>query len=158
VPHTEAFLRSMLTSSQLPHSWYMLFFQLPWLPERVLSSGGGRTMERLLVRSGLPAGAARRYARRAVEPGALTGAINWYRGIPFGMRDRVGNVTVPTLFVWSDGDVAITRAAADACGRHVTGPYRYHVLEGRSHWIPEEDPAAVSGLLLEHFGAHAGAG
>jgi pimeloyl-ACP methyl ester carboxylesterase len=154
VPHTEAFLRAMVRGSQLPHSWYMLFFQIPWLPERLLALGRGRAMERILVRRGLPAEDASRYARKARDRAALTGAVNWYRGIPFGLGSRLGAVRVPTLFVWSDGDVAITRAAAEACGRYVTGPYRYQVLEGRSHWLPEEDPAAVSGLLLEHIGAH----
>ena len=36
-------------------------------------------------------------------------------------------------------------------GRHVDGPYRFVVLEGATHWIPEERPDELSRLLLEHL-------
>jgi len=34
----------------------------------------------------------------------------------------------------------------------VTGPYHLEVLEGVSHWIPEEVPDTVVRLFLEHAG------
>ncbi len=154
VPHPRALVRAFATSSQLAHSWYMLAFQLPWLPERLLSLGGGRSLAQAMRRSGMPADAVARYGRRFSGPATLTGPLNWYRALPFGAATPLPAVDVPTLFVWSNGDVAITRAAAASCARYVTGPYRLHVLEGRSHWIPEEDPDGVAGLVLEHVAAH----
>jgi pimeloyl-ACP methyl ester carboxylesterase len=68
------------------------------------------------------------------------------RGIP--------PVTVPTLFVWSTGDPAISREAAEGCGRYVEGPYRFEILDGVDHWIPELAPEALDRLLLEHLAAH----
>src|SRR5437016_6306096 len=54
-PHPSAFQRSLLTSTQLFHSWYMLFYQLPRLPEWSASAGpGGQLFRRTLLRSGLP--------------------------------------------------------------------------------------------------------
>ena len=83
----------------------------------------------------------------------MRAALNWYRAHPvlraippYGHR-----TTVPTLYVWSDGDMALGRKAAEATERYVTGPYRFEVLEGLSHWIPDEAPDALSALLLEHF-------
>ena len=38
VPHPAAFLKAVATSRQALASWYMLFFQLPWIPERFLLS------------------------------------------------------------------------------------------------------------------------
>jgi pimeloyl-ACP methyl ester carboxylesterase len=66
----------------------------------------------------------------------------------------VGQITVPTLYVWSDNDIALGRSAAEATVRWVSGPYRFEVLEGVSHWIPETAPDALNRLLLGHLAAH----
>jgi pimeloyl-ACP methyl ester carboxylesterase len=65
--------------------------------------------------------------------------------------DTLGPVSVPTLFVWSTEDVALGRVAAEATKEWVTGPYRFEVLEGISHWIPEVAPDVVSRLVLEQL-------
>ncbi|MFI5495153.1 alpha/beta fold hydrolase [Actinoplanes sp. NPDC051859] len=155
VPHPDAFLRALLSTSQAARSWYMLAFQVPGLPELALSQRGGRAMRAALVRAGLDAASADRYATRAADRTALRGPLNWYRALPFGVRDQVGRIDVPTLFLWSDGDRFICRSAAEACARHVDGPYRFEVLGGVSHWLPEEAPEQVAALLIAHFGAAA---
>jgi pimeloyl-ACP methyl ester carboxylesterase len=53
--------------------------------------------------------------------------------------------------VWSTDDPAIGREAAEACGRHVEGPYRFEILPGVSHWVPEEAPDDLNRLLLDHL-------
>lgn len=153
-PHPQALIGSMLRSSQLLHSWYMAFFQLPAVPEAIFRISGGRQMEASLRRSGLDAASAARYSERFSQPGAMTGPINWYRALPFSGRDRAPAVKVPTLYVWSDGDRFLTRKAADLTARFVEGPYRFEVLPGESHWLPTGAPDRVSELLLEHLGAH----
>jgi pimeloyl-ACP methyl ester carboxylesterase len=158
VPHPAAFSRALTGSGQAARSWYMAAFQVPWLPERVLSRGRGEAMRTLLIRAGLDPDSAARYAARAADPAAMRGPINWYRALPLGLREPVGRVGVPTLFAWSDGDRFVTRAAAELCGRYVTGPYRFEVFEGASHWLPEEVPDRVAGALLEHFATASGAG
>ena len=37
---------------------------------------------------------------------------------------------------------------AELTERYVTGPYRLEVLEGVSHWIPEEVPARTAEIIL----------
>jgi pimeloyl-ACP methyl ester carboxylesterase len=142
-PHPRAMIRSMVRSTQLLHSWYMLAFQLPWLPER---SVGGRQSRRTLVRSGLPADKVAFYLDRI---GDMNGAINWYRALPFTPPTRYGPVTVPTTYVYSTGDFALGRQAADLTQHYVKGPYRYEVLDGVSHWIPEEAPEPSAALILD---------
>jgi pimeloyl-ACP methyl ester carboxylesterase len=130
-------------------------FQLPALPERMLLRGGAQGLEQALVRGGLDAEAARRYATRLREPGALTGALNWYRALPFNVSGgRVPPIAVPTLYMWSDKDIALSRWAAERTARYVSGPYRFVELPGVSHWIPEEAPEAVVDALLPHLAAH----
>jgi pimeloyl-ACP methyl ester carboxylesterase len=58
------------------------------------------------------------------------------------------------LYVWSTGDFALGRRAAELTADHVTGPYRFEVLEGVSHWIPEERPDDVVRLVLEQVRAY----
>jgi pimeloyl-ACP methyl ester carboxylesterase len=62
-------------------------------------------------------------------------------------------ITVPTLSVWSDGDTAIGPQGAALTPRFVAGPYTYEVLEGVSHWIPDEAPQQLDVLLARHFDA-----
>lgn len=151
VPHPEAFLRALVSSDQAARSWYMAANQLPRLPELALARGGGEAVRSALVRTGLDPDSAARYAARAADPAAMRGPLNWYRAIPLGLRDRTGPIEVPSLFIWGDGDRFVSRAAAELCGRYVTGPYHFEVLGGASHWLPEEDSQRVAGLLAEHF-------
>jgi pimeloyl-ACP methyl ester carboxylesterase len=151
-PHPVAFLRSTVTSGQAFRSWYMALFQLPRLPEWLTLVDHGRLALSSMRRSGLSEERAREYLERLKEPGAVTGALNWYRAFPFeaGAIRQAGPVPVPTLYVWSTSDVALGRKAAELTGRYVSGPYRFEILDGVSHWIPEESPDAVVRLVLDH--------
>jgi pimeloyl-ACP methyl ester carboxylesterase len=151
VPHPRAFRRAMGRSTQALHSWYILFFQLPLAPEMVLARAGEHRVAAALERSGLDAVSARRYAARAADPAAVTGPLNWYRAIPFSGRERLGPIFIPTLLLWGDRDRFLTRAAAEACARYVTGPYRFVSLPGATHWLPSASADQVAPPLLEHL-------
>lgn len=89
------------------------------------------------------------YIQRLSEPGALTAALNWYRASrPAG---KIGKITVPTLYVWSTEDVAFGSTAAFGTEQWVTGAYSFQMLEDVSHWVPEEVPEVLTGLILEHL-------
>ncbi len=155
VPHTAAFLRAMVRGPQLPHSWYMLAFQVPGLAERAVgpgTPGGRRRFTGVLRRAGMPGDSVQRSATVLADPGAFTAALGWYRAIPFGdPKDIRAKITVPTTFVWSDGDSYVTRAAATACGRFVEAPYRFEILRGVDHWIPEKAADLVSPIVVEQL-------
>ena len=153
VPHPTAFVGAMARSRQAFLSWYMYFFQLPAVPEALLSRPGA--LAAVLRRTGQTAEHARRdvaalTARGGLRP-TLTGAINWYRGLPLEVREQTPRVSSPAMLVWSDGDTAVSRAAVEANAAWMTGSYRFAVLPGVSHWIPDEAPEELAGLLLEHL-------
>jgi pimeloyl-ACP methyl ester carboxylesterase len=148
-PHPRAMIKSLLRG-QLLKSWYMVMFQLPVLPELAVNN---KRFVSQLVASGLPEEYVDDYARLMAQPGAARGALNWYRAVPLSSPDRIGDVSVPTMYVYGTGDFALGRAAADATADYVTGPYRYEVLDGVSHWIPEEIPEVVAQLVLEFVAA-----
>jgi pimeloyl-ACP methyl ester carboxylesterase len=150
VPHPVAFVTALASADpdQRDRSRYISFFQRVGTAETALLAGG---LALMLKASGYPLDPAGPVAQMS-EPGALTAALNWYRAMDAGLAG-VGRITVPTLFVWSTGDVALGREGAEATAAHVDGPYRFEILEGVSHWIPEEVPDVLSRLLLEHLAA-----
>jgi pimeloyl-ACP methyl ester carboxylesterase len=152
VPHTQAFIESFGSSSQALRSWYMGAFQVPWVPERMLSRNGGAALRQMLLRTGLDAASADRYAARAASgPDAMTGPLNWYRALPLETGDQPGTIEVPTLYIWGDRDPFISRAAAQRSSRYVTGGYRFETLPGASHWLLQEQADTVAGLITGHF-------
>lgn len=155
-PHPRAMLAAMGRSTQLLRSWYMLFFQLPWLPEQAYRPGMEKRLRATLEQTGLPSEAVDRYITPLKEPGAARAAINWYRGMPLS-RPIPGKVTVPAMYLYATRDRFLGRKAADLTGGYVDAPYRYEVLDGLTHWLPEEAPDVVAKLLLEHIAKHADA-
>ena len=161
VPHPAVMRRAVLEDAeQRKRSWYIFFFQLPWLPEQSLSQENFTNLIRSLKGSGrrgtftdddLAA-----YRQAWSQPGALTAMLNWYRAAVRHQAQAVelGRITVPTLMIWGPQDMALGRALAqpsiDLCddGRLV-------FLEEASHWVQHEEPAAVNRLLLEFLGESA---
>jgi pimeloyl-ACP methyl ester carboxylesterase len=155
VPHGAAFLKSFLNSRQGLASYYMYLFQLPRIPEWTLLRRNGSFMAKSLRQAGQTAAVAERDAQAMLEPGALTAAINWYRAMPLTDPRLINQkISVPTLYVWSDQDVALMPKSAHNTGRYVTGEYRFEIMRGVSHWIPDEEPDKLADLLLEWFAAH----
>ncbi len=142
-PHPAAMTSALWHSNQGLRSWYMGFFQLPVVPELTMSRGLSKTLRD----SGLPHAAAERYAALMAEPGALTAALNWYRAIPLDRLFTVGDITVPTSYVWGRKDFALGRWAAEATGAHVSAEYVFSELDA-GHWLPETHPAEVAQAIL----------
>jgi pimeloyl-ACP methyl ester carboxylesterase len=150
-PHPAAMVAA-LPHGQALRSWYMAAFQLPGLPERLL--GGARSGRRLLAAMGTPHPDA--VQAFLSDHDAARGALAWYRAaFRSGLRrggEPVGVVRVPTTYVWSDEDPALGRWAAERTGDQVDADYRFVVLGGASHWIPDERPAELADLVLERLG------
>ncbi|MBW3651542.1 MAG: alpha/beta hydrolase [Actinobacteria bacterium] len=154
-PHPEAFRRAVsgeIGGDQAQRSWYMGFFQQPEVPEQALLADGGSGLRGLFA--GVPDDAVDDYVRELSQPGALTAALNYYRAVPLAPPPDMEPIVTPTLYVWSSEDVALGREAAEATVDHVRGPYRFEVLEGVSHWIPDVAADRLNPLLLEHLAAY----
>ena len=155
-PHPRAFAAATWQSNQALRSAYVIAFQLPILPEVLLTAAGGRLLQASLRSAGLNRLTARQYARHLATPAAMRAALNWYRASfrhPSDLRE-IGDVTVPTTYVWSTRDRALGRSAAQRTGTHVRAPYRFVVLDGVSHWIPETRPARTAELVSIAVSGH----
>ena len=142
-PHPLAMIDAFRGSNQALKSWYMLFFQLPLLPELVVRP----LLAKTLRDTGLPEDHVNANVSAMAEPGALTAAINWYRGLPFSIREPVGRIGVPTTYIWGRNDFALSRFAAERTATYVDGPYEFLDLDA-GHWLPETEPEAVANAII----------
>jgi pimeloyl-ACP methyl ester carboxylesterase len=161
VPHPGAFAEALGAgdADQAGRSSYIEVFRREGgVAESLLlgEDGSGDGLRAMFAATGFPSDGedAGVYVSAMREPGALTAALNWYRAMTAEEFAGIGPVTVPTLYVWSTEDVALGRRGAEATVDWVAGPYRFEVLEGVSHWIPEAAPRELNELLLEHLGGH----
>ncbi|MCF6509110.1 alpha/beta hydrolase [Blastococcus sp. MG754426] len=152
VPHPAAYTAAFrIDPEQKERSSYIRLFWQPGKAEEVLLADDARRLRRMLLGAdgdtGVSPEAVDEYVAVLSAPGALTAALNWYRAMSSDIR--VDKVEVPTTYVWSDGDVAIGRTAAEACAEFVTGDYRFVELPGVTHWIPEQAPEELARAILD---------
>ena len=155
VPHPAAYTVAYRADpEQKERSGYIRLFWQAGKAEDVLLADDARRLRRMLSgggeqATGVPEEAIEEYVAVLSAPGALTAALNWYRAM--SSDTRVDPIEVPTTYVWSDGDVAIGRTAAEACIDHVTGDYRFVELPGVTHWIPEQAPEQLARAILDRI-------
>jgi len=151
-PHPAAMGKSIREGEQREKSSYMLMFREEGSEDRFLDDDA-RLLRSMYLSSGMPETAAAEYVPLFRDRDRLRAALNWYRAADVGQVERMGPITMPTLYVWSTEDVALGREAAEWTAEHVDGPYRFAVLEGVSHWISDEAPDELNRLILEHLAA-----
>ncbi|ORC16261.1 alpha/beta fold hydrolase [Rhodococcus qingshengii] len=152
VPHPTAFGWALREDEdQKQRSSYIGLLRQEGKAEEVLSEDNFRRL-RAMFDGQIDPEFADEHIRVLSGEGALTGALNWYRAMTrdFGDIDRT---TVPTTYVWSTGDTALGRAGAERCGEFVDAPYEFFVLDGGSHWIPEERAEELAEAILARAGS-----
>jgi pimeloyl-ACP methyl ester carboxylesterase len=159
-PHPAVFEAALRSSPrQLLRSWYVLYFQLPVLPELLSRRGDYRAMTRGLVDTARPgtfsATDLDRYRRAWDRPGALTAMLNWYRAVArYGSRTDRERVAPETLVLWGADDAVLEESLARASvGRCEDG--RLRVLDDATHWLHHEEPGVVADELLGFLGGSA---
>ena len=154
VPHPTVFERTLRTSwSQRKNSWYVGWFQVPYLPELTSRLGNYWLLADALTSSSRPDAFTEtdidRYRLAWSQPGALTGMLNWYRAIvrarPQPVRQQVD---VPTRILWGADDEYLDSEMAHRSIEYCTdGEIR--MVDGATHWILHEEPALVVETLLD---------
>src|SRR5215475_486294 len=110
VPHPRVFIKNLIINpTQLLKSWYVLFFQLPWLPERILRARDWALLVQAL-RDTSPRGVfsdpdLEQYKESWTRKGALTAMLNWYRAAllspsKLAVDAEASRVKVPVLLIW----------------------------------------------------------
>ncbi len=153
VPHVAAFGAAIREDAdQAQRSQYITFFQEPGVAEAALSANDFAGLKNVWNASSDEEKA--EYLSVFSQPGALTGALNWYRGSGGIQPDPMfGDVRTPTLLVWGSQDSAIGRVGVDAGAKYMKGPYTFVELDA-GHWLIQEKFAEVSEAILGHLRAN----
>lgn len=157
VPHPAAAAAQGRSLAQLKKSWYMFFFQIPWLPEKMLGRLAARGVGDAIVNSScdpdmFPDDVLDVYRNNAARPGALTAMLNYYRALfrfkslrEYG-HPEVTKIETPTLMIWGEEDVALGKELTFNTDKFVNDlTLRY--LPGVSHWVQQEAPDTVNAMV-----------
>jgi pimeloyl-ACP methyl ester carboxylesterase len=161
VPHTERMLSGFRTLRQLRKSWYMFFFQLPWLPERMFARDNLAFAKRSL-RADSPGSFSdadlERYEQAWSQPGALTGMLNYYRAAlrhsPRTAMAQLVPIETETLVIWGMRDRHLGSELAEPLPQWVPN-VRVERIPDATHWVQHDAPERVNELLVEFFRAGA---
>lgn len=146
---------------QKMRSWYMWFFQIPWLPEVMIrlflplftwyTFKGWMVNKSQITREDLKI-----YAAQMRQKGSLHGMLNYYRAAfkhrLFDTTDYKTPISVPTLVLWGMNDKALGPELADDFGPYFNGPFQLIKLDQCSHWVQSDQPEKVNQALLQFFG------
>ncbi len=156
VPHPAVFRHILRHSwAQRRRSWYVAFFQLPRLPEALLTAGHAHAVARAFSgmavnKSAFPPEVLEHYRRNAMVPGAMTAMLNYYRANFTALSDDrtpTPLIETPTLMIWGEEDTALGLELTEGYGPYVAD-FTLERLPGVSHWVQQEAPAAVNARLL----------
>jgi pimeloyl-ACP methyl ester carboxylesterase len=137
--------------TQMVRSLYAGFFQLPWVPEMLLSAGGFTVLRQALAGSSragtFTSSDLEHYERAWAEPGALKGMLDWYRALRLmpGLEDA--RVRVPTLQIWGLQDRFLERGLAEE-SLALCDDAQSLFFEHASHWVHLEEADAVNAALV----------
>lgn len=175
--------RANLTLRQLLRSWYMFLFLLPVLSEWIIRWNKFAVLDKMFKSSVARKGTftetdIQLYKEALAQPGALTAALNYYRANVVQMMSRAGRrsgkklnsgagenetgprpgrpgfrISVPTLFIYGEQDIALAAATVRNVGNYVDGPYRELRIADSGHWVQNEASDEVNQALLEFLAA-----
>jgi pimeloyl-ACP methyl ester carboxylesterase len=162
-PHPAKFLTNVRSNPrQMLRSWYMLFFQIPLLPDFLLRMRGAALVGNAIRTSAFNKQAFTdhdlahfRHAFR--HRYSATAAINYYRALM--RRDFLRTtpddhwlkrkIAAPTLLIWGERDVALRKELTYEMADLFTGPFEIKYVPDSGHWVQQEKPELVSEYLKE---------
>ena len=157
-PHPSLMMKNLKENPrQLLRSWYMIWFQLPLLPEFFMS----RMLKKIIRDSFLgwavhkenfPEDDLEKYVEVFRKPGTLTAALNYYRAffvkIHENQEKHSRRITCPSMVIWGENDKALGKELTYGLNKYHTGPFELHYIPNCSHWVQNDCPEAVNDLLL----------
>ena len=153
VPHPAVYIEHMRRSwRQRAKSWYVGMFQIPWLPEAMMTAAGARQVAQTFARTtanpaAFPPEVLEHYRKTALIPGAMTAMVNYYRAntlsLPQWGPGRARRIEVPTLLIWGEQDPFVGVELSEGYEPYVRD-LTLQRLPHASHWVQQDDPEGVN--------------
>lgn len=164
-PHPAIYFQQIRSNwRQLLRSWYVLFFQLPWLPEYLLSINKAQLLRKMILHLAVQKEAWTEqdmaYLLNAVgNHDTLKNAINYYRAFARTIK-KSGWLTrktladwptikVPTLLIWGEQDRLLCNELTHGMEPLFTKQLTVKYIENSGHWVQQENPILVNHFLNE---------
>jgi pimeloyl-ACP methyl ester carboxylesterase len=162
-PHLKRFSEELRRNPrQMLRSWYMLFFQIPALPEALFRARNFAALDSALkngtVRKGAITDDDMRYFRDAFKnPYSISAAINYYRAnVRSGLMARSGAgawidsvIAAPTMLIWGEQDFALGKELTYDMQRLFSGEFDLRYIAESGHWVQQEQPEQVNAYMRE---------
>jgi len=154
VPHPHSFFHAVLNDpDQRKKSKYIKLFQLPILPEIKMKSKDFKLLRKLWNKQSEDE--IENYISILKEPGALTAILNYYRAsnklLKRVRKEQIlGDIHVPTLFIWGNKDIAIGPVAVEDGHKFIKGEYTFIELNG-GHWLIQSNYSEVKEAIVKHL-------
>jgi pimeloyl-ACP methyl ester carboxylesterase len=153
--------KGFLDFDQMQRSWYMFFFLMPEVPEEVLSRNDFELLKKMMFGTATRKEAfakddIEQYVSSWNEPGALTGAINYYRAITnseywkeLGKPRNFPLIKAPTLQIWGEDDPFLGKQLTERTEEFIDAPYNLEFIPNCSHWVQQEAPDEINKLIAD---------
>jgi pimeloyl-ACP methyl ester carboxylesterase len=152
--HPLGYSAALRTFPQVRRSWYVFFFQIPWLAEVALAARDYALVRGFFSADSIAAGDIEPCIDSLKQPGARSAAIAYYRasvrGALRGTTPKPARIDAPTLVVWGERDRFLVPSLAEPPPDWVSN-VRVARLPNATHWAPIDAASDVSERLLEHF-------
>jgi pimeloyl-ACP methyl ester carboxylesterase len=158
IPHPAKFAQGLRTPEQLFKSWYIFFFQIPFLPEFLLQLNDYQAIKEAfsgmaIAKTAFSEADLTAYRDAAAKPGALTAMINYYRGIFSSLFHNEPQqwqqiLEIPTLTIWGEEDTALGKELTYGTEAYVRD-WQVKYIPHCSHWVQQEQPALVNSYIRE---------
>ena len=158
-PHPAKFQQGLRTPQQLKKSWYIFFFQLPYLPELLFQLNDYQAIASVFTKSTIEQSAftsedIEAYKKAASQPGALTAAINYYRCSFQQLFKEVkswNKLDIPTLIIWGENDIYLGKELTYGTTDYVND-LTIKYIPNCSHWVQQEKPQLVNQYMADFLG------
>jgi len=155
VPHPHVMMKTIGNDfTQMRKSWYVVFFQIPWLPEQLFTQNNASNTLSGLQNNALEGSFTdadlENYRTAWNRPHAITSMINWYRAYVRKQPEDPTSwrVKVPTMMIWGEKDGFLKKSMAqpsiDLCNEG-----QLHLIPSGTHWVQHDAADEVNTYLGE---------
>lgn len=157
IPHPAKFMAGIKTPQQLLKSWYILWFQIPWMPEFLFELNNYQAIadafsNMAVDKTAFTEADLNAYRDAAAKPGALTAMLNYYRCNFLSLfnteKPQWDCLDVPTLTIWGENDTALGKELTYGTEAYVRD-WQIKYIPNCSHWVQQEQPTLVNSYIRE---------
>ncbi len=154
VPHLQAFGKAIVVDmEQSKMSQYIKDFQLSYLPESRIRKDDFKILKKLWKNS--ESNEIDNYLEVFINPKQLTASLNYYRSNykllkSAATKQILGDINVPTLFIWGNKDIAIGSYAVSESHQYMKNEYEFLELDS-GHWLIQTKYQELKKVITKHI-------